>query len=225
MGTRTSLKNYRLVALTSHLIKILKKCTRNKISEYVEAHLLFNDEKHGFRRGRSNLSKLLVHHDWVLNNLAEGKNVDVELLDLTKAFDHVDHSILLHSLGTTGKLGIWIYAFLTNCLQAVTVDGHRSEMMPVIRGVPQESFLGPLLFLIYMEDTGNEVGGSFLSSFTDDACVSLTIIMADVPRLQQDLDVIYAWTARNNMHFNEDVYNAEPQAVSRPKGHQTIHRG
>ena len=86
-GDRSLPKNYRPVALTSHLIKIFEKCARTKILEHMEAHNLLNENQHGFRKGRSCLSKLLAHHDWVLQNLAEGNNVDVMFLDLAKAFD------------------------------------------------------------------------------------------------------------------------------------------
>ena len=109
-GDRSLPKNYRPVPLTSHLINIFEKCARNKIVEHMEDHHLFSDKQHGFRKGRSCLSKLLAHHDWILNDLAEGRNVDVVFLD------KVDHGILLHkikALGITGKLGVWIHAFLT----------------------------------------------------------------------------------------------------------------
>ena len=209
METGASLK-IRLVALTSHLIKIFEKCVRNKIVEHMENHHLFSDKQHSFRKGRSCLSKLLAHHDWVLNNLAEGRNVDVVFLDFAKAFDKVDHGILLHkvkALSITGKLGVWIHAFLTGRLQAITVDGHRSEEAMVISGVPQDSVLGLLLFLIHMGGIGKRGGGSSLSSFPDNTSVSLPITtVEDVSRLQQDLETIYAQTATNNMQFNEEKF-------------------
>lgn len=154
-GDRRLPKNYRPLALTSHLIKTFEKCARNKIVKYMEDSHLFNDKQHDFRKGRSCLSKLLAHQDWVLNKLAERKNVDVVFLDFAKAFDKVDHGILLHkvkALGITGKIGKWVHAFLTNRLQAVAVDGYTSEKIPVVSGVPQGSVLGPLLFLIHMGD-------------------------------------------------------------------------
>ena len=209
-GDRSLAKNYRPVALTSHLIKIFEKCVRNEIVAYMEDHNLFSDNQHGFRKGRSCLSKLLAHYDWVLHNLAEGKNVDVVFLDFAKAFDKVDHGILLHkikTLGITGKLGIWIHAFLTGRLQSVSVDGHRSEETKVISGVPQGSVLGPLLFLIYIGDIGEGIQDSSLSSFADDTSVSLPVTRAEeVSCLQKDLDTVYAWAATNNMQFNEEKF-------------------
>lgn len=90
------------------------------------------------------MSELLAHHDWALNNLAEGKNEDVMLIDFAKVFDKVDVDMLLpkvKALRITGKLGRWSCAFLTNPLQAVTMDGHSSETMPVFRISPGPSLL------------------------------------------------------------------------------------
>ena len=164
-GARSLPKNDSPVALTSHLIKIFEKYARNKIVAYMEDHHLLKDSQHGFRRGRSCHSKLLAHHDWILLNLAKGRNIDVVFLDFAKTFDKVDHGILLHkikALGITGKMGVWIHAFLTGRLQAVTVDGWKSQEAEVISGVPQGSVLGSFLFLIHMGDIGERVRGSFL---------------------------------------------------------------
>ncbi|KAK8390865.1 hypothetical protein O3P69_016917 [Scylla paramamosain] len=106
------------------------------------------NNQHGFRKGRSCLSKFLAYHDWVLHNLAEGINVDVVFLDFAKTFDKVYHGILLHKmscLGIGGKLGVWTHAILT-------VNGHKSEEALVSSGVPQGFVLGTLLFLIHLGD-------------------------------------------------------------------------
>ena len=209
-GDRSLAKNYRPVALTSHLIKIFEKCARNKIMEYLETHNLYSENQHGFRKGRSCLSKLLEHYDWVLHNLAEGRNVDVVFLDFAKAFDKVDHGILLrkvNELGITGKLGRWLHSFLTGRVQTVVVDGLKSEEADVVSGVPQGSVLGPLLFLIHMGDIGQRMEDSTLSSFADDTSVSRAITSAaDVTHLQQDLNLVYDWATRNNMQFNKDKF-------------------
>ena len=209
-GDRSLAKNYRPVALTSHLVKIMEKCARNKIMDYLETNNLYSVGQHGFRKGRSCLSKLLSHYDWVLQNLAEGRNVDVVFLDFAKAFDKVDHGILLRrvkELGITGKLGRWMHSFLTGRVQTVVVDGHKSEEAPMISGVPQGSVLGPLLFLIYMGDIGIDVGDSVLTSFADDTSVSRAVTTTvDVMQLQQDLDTVYSWATASNMRFNEEKF-------------------
>ena len=94
--------NYRPIALTSHIIKLFEKVMRNKIVAYLEEGNLFNQSQHGFRRGRSCLSQLLAHHDEVLSNLEKGLNVDTIYLDFSKAFDKVDHQMVLAKLSILG---------------------------------------------------------------------------------------------------------------------------
>ena len=92
-GDRSQASNYRPVALTSHLIKIFEKIMKDRIITYLEETNVMTNSQHGFRKGRSCLSNLLAHYEWLLQGLAEGKNVDVVYLDFAKAFDKVDHSI------------------------------------------------------------------------------------------------------------------------------------
>ena len=177
-GSRGVTKNYRPIALTSHLIKVFEKVLRNKIVEFMEAHELFNPSQHGFRLGRSCLSQLIAHYDAILELLANGCNVDVVYIDFAKAFDKVDFMIILkkiHHLGVRGKIGKWIHSFLVNRSQSVLVNNARSKQMDVKSGVPQGSVLGPLLFLILIGDIDQEIARSFLSSFADDTRIGCQI--------------------------------------------------
>lgn len=118
-------KNYRTVGLTLHLTKIYEKCARTNIIKYLEKHNLYSESQHGLKKGRSCHSKLLEHCDWVLQNLAGGRNVNVVFLDFLKTFDKVDHGILLYKvteLGITGKMGRWLYSFLTSRVQSMVVN-------------------------------------------------------------------------------------------------------
>ncbi len=104
-GDRTLSKNYRPVALTSHVIKVFEKIIVKKIITFLEENMLFNPGQHGFRQGRSCLSQLLQHRMDILNYLENETGVDVIYLDFAKAFDKVDHSILIEShIGIGGKL-------------------------------------------------------------------------------------------------------------------------
>ena len=94
-GSRNLPKNYRPVALTSHLIKILEKILAKNIHQFLETHQKINPKQHGFRSGRSCFSQLLKHHNKILEKLQKSNNVDVIYLDFAKAFDKVDHGILL----------------------------------------------------------------------------------------------------------------------------------
>ena len=209
-GDKSLPQNYRPVALTSHIIKVFEKCVRNHITTYMEENNLLNTSQHGFRKGRSCLSNLLTHYDQLLHNLAEGKNTDVVFLDFAKAFDKVDHGVLLHklkSLGITGKLGLWLHSFLVGRSQSVAVDGEKSIGAIVLSGVPQGSVLGPLLFIIHLGDIDGNVGSSVLASFADDTNISKAITNEeDVHHLQEDLNKVFSWATENNMQFNGEKF-------------------
>ena len=199
-------KNYRPVALTSHLIKTFEKLIRNHLVQFIEAHGLMNPNQHGFRAGRSCLSQLLQHFDQVTRLLEEGKNADVVYLDFGKAFDKLDFQITLKKLinmGVTGKLHRWTESFLTGRKQRVVIQQHLSSESNVISGVPQGSVLGPLLFLVMINDIDANIISSSVSSFADDTRVMAgTISRQDVAGMQNDLDIIYQWAQDNNATFN-----------------------
>ena len=163
--------NYRPVALTSHIIKLFEKIVRKYIVAYMEENDLFNPTQHGFRAGRSCLSQLIAHFDYISQQLEKGHNVDVVYLDFAKAFDKVDFLITmekLKKLGIAGKIGRWIHAFLTNRTQSVILEGKRSDPVSVKSGVPQGSVLGPLLFLVLIGDIDQGVVSAFVSSFAEE---------------------------------------------------------
>ena len=204
--------NYRPIALTSHLIKIFEKVVRNNITKYLEDNHLFNTSQHGFRRRHSCLSQLLNHFENIISRLEELNNVDVIYLDFAKAFDKVDHSILMEKLrilGIQGTLYVWIESFLRNRKQKVMVNGFLSDPVLVKSGVPQGSVLGPLLFLIMIYDIDCGLLDSFLSSFADDTRLGMSIKnQDDVIKFQDDLNRVYKWAKDNNMDFNNNKFEA-----------------
>ena len=209
-GSRGEAKNYRPVALTSHIIKIFEKVLRNHIVSHMEENKMLNPGQHGFRAGRSCLSQLLSHFEQITQILEEGDNVDVIYLDFSKAFDKVDFLVTLRKiklLGITGNIGKWIYSFLTGRTQRVIVNGMKSSASEVVSGVPQGSVLGPLLFLVLLGDIDKSVSSAFVSSFADDTRVGHRIKTAgDVTVLQEDLKTIYQWSSENNMTFNSEKF-------------------
>ena len=202
--------NYRPVTLTSHIIKVFERVLVRWIVDFLEREGLFNANQHGFRKGRSCLSQLLEHHMSILEALADGLAVDVVYLDFAKAFDKVDHGVLLiklRKLGLSGTLLSWIDSFLSDRRQLVLLEGIESEIGDVISGVPQGSVLGPLLFLIHIHDIDSELEFSTASSFADDTRIIRKInSMENCRELQLDLQKIYNWAEQNNMSFNQGKF-------------------
>ena len=208
--SRADPANYRPIALTSHVIKIFEKIIRKHVVEFMNKHNLFNDNQHGFRAGRSCLSQLLEHFDQIVEILEGGANVDVIYLDFAKAFDKLDFKIVLKKLtkmGIEGRVHSWIEAFLTNRFQQVTVNGVKSDPMPVISGVPQGSVIGPLLFLILISDIDKDTVEALVKSFADDTRAAKEIwYKEDVAILQHELSKIYDWSTANNASLNDKKF-------------------
>ena len=180
--------------------------------DFLRENNLLNCSQHGFTAGRSCLSQLLDHHNKILNLLEDGLNIDSIYLDFAKAFDKVDHKIVLQklsALGVRGKLLSWIQSFLISRTQRVMVNGILSNPAPVISGVPQGSVIGPLLFLVLLSDIDIDTVSSFLSSFADDTRISKGVSnVTDASALQTDLEAVYQWAEDNNMSFNHKKFEA-----------------
>ena len=187
----------------------MERVLRRALVGYLELYNKFDPQQHGSRAGRSTLSQLLQHQDEILSALEEGANLDCIYLDFSKAYDKVDHGILLHKLkamGISGKLGRWIMNFLLERRQQVLVNGSKSSISFLRSGVPQGSVLGPMLFLIFIGDISKGVSANTLV-YVDDSKVKDKIeTEEDVSRLQENLDKIYQWERTNNMKFNGDKF-------------------
>ena len=209
-GSRANAVNYRPVSLTSHLVKLFERIVRKRMVTFIEDNELFTASQHGFRSGRNCLTQLLHHIDDVLNDLSSDANADVIYLDFAKAFDKVDHKILLKKLksyGIGGSLYHWIESFLTGRNQFVVVEGRNSYTIAVLSGVPQGTVLGPLLFLLYINDIEDVVHHSCVKIFADDSKLHKLIkSLTDRLLLQKDLENVVRWASTNNMELNQDKF-------------------
>ena len=209
-GDRTKPQNYRPVSLTSHVIKIFEKIVRDKLISHINLSNQFNENQHGFRSGRSCVSQLLSHYNNIMEGLENGHDVDVIYLDFAKAFDKVHHGILirkLQKLNVSGKILAWLTNFLQGRKQQVSVEGSLSRESIVTSGVPQGTVLGPILFLIHINDIDDKAKDCKISCFADDTRIMKTIKTNDDRIvLQNNLDSIYEWAISNKMKFNSNKF-------------------
>jgi len=206
-GKRDQPQNYRPVSLTSVVGKILESIIKDNVIFHLEKFQLLKNTQHGFRSGRSCLTNILEFLENLTCSLDEGNAVDVVYLDFSKAFDKVPHLRLSRKLeghGITGLCLKWIQNWLGSRRQKVLVDGTFSDFKDVTSGVPQGSVLGPLLFLVYINDIDNNIVAK-LSKFADDSkllkCLKSSI---DADSLRRDLRTLETWAETWQMEFNVD---------------------
>ena len=212
-GSNLDASNYRPVSLTSHIIKTFERVLQKKIVSYLEENNILNCNQHGFRKGCSCLSELLAHFEILFDNLSKNLDSDTIYLDFSKAFDKVDHALLIKKLqlyGIKGKLLSWIKSFLSGRVQKVVVDGKSSEIKLVISGVPQGTVLGPLLFILFLNDLNNCIQYSQFKLFADDSRLIKVInpcnSSEDQEQAQSDLNAALKWALENNMEMNEKKF-------------------
>ena len=176
-GDRGLINNYRPVSVMPCFSKILEKLMYNRISNFIPKHSLLTDYQFGFMQKRSTNQALIVLLDKITAALDNGDIVLWVFLDFSKAFDTVDHHILLNKMYKYGIRGIafkWMESYLSNRHQFVLFKDVKSEYATVTRGVPQGSIMGPLLFLLYVNDIANVSTSLLPILFADDTNVFLT---------------------------------------------------
>jgi endonuclease/exonuclease/phosphatase family metal-dependent hydrolase len=195
--------NYRPVSLTSIVSKICEKIIRRAILDHLDLNDLLTDKQYGFTTGRNiSLQLLNVLEDWT-EAYDRGEEVDCIYLDFAKAFDKVPHRRLItkiRSLAVHQTKVDWIEDFLTSRKQRVTVGEASSPPAEVTSGIPQGSVLGPILFLLFINDLPESVT-SKLFLFADDTKI---YAINDVQELQADLNQLVEWSKKWRLTFNAD---------------------
>ncbi|KAJ8272753.1 hypothetical protein GJAV_G00093040 [Gymnothorax javanicus] len=204
-GDRTEPGNYRPVSLTCIACKILESIIKDELELFLECNNILRDSQHGFRKGRSYLTNLLEFFEEATKTYDQSRAYDIIYLDFQKAFDKVPHKRLIFkmsSIGVTGGILEWILNWLQDRTQRVVVSGISSQLGMVRSGVPQGSVLGPLLFLIYLNDLDRNIE-SKLVKFADDMKLGgLANSLDSTKVIQEDLDRIQSWAEMWQMKFN-----------------------
>ena len=204
-GNRNTPGNYRPVSLTCILCKVMETLVRDKVIRHMMENNLLSKHQHGFVSGRSSVTNLLAVIDAWTEALDMSTPVDAIYLDFAKAFDSVPHQRLIKKLegyGITGEVVQWIKEFLSGRRQQVRVNGEVSGWKPVTSGIPQGSVLGPVLFVIFINDLP-EVVKSMVEMFADDTKIFTPIIDEDcIHTIQNDIHALTDWATVWQLRFN-----------------------
>ncbi|CAH8638661.1 unnamed protein product [Dicrocoelium dendriticum] len=206
-GDRTNPSNYRPIALLPTASKVMESIIDDFLRCHSESLSLIAPEQHGFRRAHSCTTNLLAALDsWT----AEADNhtpTDVVYVDFSKAFDRVNHALLLSklpSLGIDQQTICWLSTYLSGRTYRVRVNGALSSALAATTGVPQGSILGPLLFNLFINDLPSCISSHILL-YADDAKIWRPIRRpSDQALLQTDIDAAYSWASKNSLPFNID---------------------
>ena len=206
-GNSKDVGNYRPIALTPTPCKLIEKLLHKYIMNFLNHNNILVDCQGGFRAGMSTIGTLSNFTDDIARGLNVAKPTIASFIDLSKAFDTVDHLVLLMKLERYGIRGLtqkWLSSYLTDRLQKTKINGLISGSEPVVCGVPQGSILGPLLFLLYVNDLPKCITSSSIKLYADDTVIyncDVSHVQAQ-QKLQTSLDLFSMWCKQNKLSVN-----------------------
>ena len=211
-GSTQDVNNYRPISLLSIFDKIIEKIMHIRLYAFLERHNILFQNQFGFRKNNSTIYALAQITEMIKVSIDSGKYGCGIFIDLRKAFDTVNHEILLNKLehyGIRGNILKWFQSYLSNRKQYVSVNGHSSDLLDITCGVPQGSVLGPLLFLLYINDLPNISKVLNFYLFADDTNIyyeSETLHELE-NTINKELNKLYLWLNVNRLSLNIDKTN------------------
>ena len=206
-GDEMVFSNYRPVSVLPVFSKLLERLVYNRLISHINENKLLYEYQFGFQKGKSTYLAVMMLVDKITEALDQGECVVGVFLDFSKAFDTVDHNILLQKLHKYGICGVellWFEDYLSNRMQYVTYNNHKSSREKINCGVPQGSILGPILFLLYINDLASVSEFCFSVLFADDTNMFITGKDMNVlcRQLNEDLRNIQEWLQCNKLSLN-----------------------
>ena len=211
-GSKMECKNYRPISLLPIFSKVFEKLMHSRIYSFLnDKNILFKNQ-YGFQKNKSTDHAILDIHSKIINAYEKGEIPCCIFLDFAKAFDTVNHNILLNKLyhyGIRGNSFKWLESYLNNRQQCVQVGNQISSFLPIKCGVPQGSVLGPLLFLVYINDIANSSKLIQFQLFADDTCIFYShknkIVLENT--LNSELAKVSNWLIANKLSLNVEKSN------------------
>ena len=219
-GNKHEVCNYRPISLTSLVMKTLERMIKDELLIHVNDYI--DGRQHGFLSKKSCATNLVGLCDSLALSLNDNIHTDVIYFDFAKAFDSVNHDIILDKLknkfNVNGRLLKFIANYLENRQQRVVIGNKASSLRCARSGVPQGSILGPILFVLFINDIpGGLSPGTDISLYADDTKISRSIIYeSDNLCLQKDIDYLHDWSIRNKMQFHPKKCKVLSVAITRP---------
>ena len=209
VGNPSLVQNYRPISLLPLPGKILEKLVHKQLSNYLEMDELLVDEQHGFRKGHSTTHAVAQLSNYVSKKLDSRMATLVAYIDFRKAFDCVQHPLLINKLARLGAGGMvldWVRSYLSNRTQRVYANNVYSPTQVITQGVPQGSVLGPLFYIIYANDISKIVKNCEIALYADDTVLftANSNFGKSVNNLQDDLNSLNVWCKNNGILANTD---------------------
>ena len=211
-GDKSRYNNYRPISLLPQFSKLLEKLFTTRLDSFLNKNDVLYQSQYGFQRNLSTSSAVMELIEEITNNIEQKKKTGGIFIDLKKAFDTVNHEILIRKAehyGLRGKVNDWLKSYLSNRRQYVVIGEEKSRELPVTCGVPQGSVLGPKLFLLYINDITNVTNLMKFILFADDTTILCSDKNSDqlIKTINEELDRLYNWFSANKLSLNVSKTN------------------